>query len=687
MTRPTSGQETGSFVSSSPDQRPSSDKRLERLACYWVEQYGGEGNRFSPEQERLLSRLIQAGIAESEKDADIRNDAVIAEGETARQALFEANLAFAHYMARESVGIHHAGSTRKRMDAQRRWIEQDETDPLAIEQRMARRRRSAGTYVPISTLRSPLASLEDRYARAEWGLWEATARFLPERPGKPVAKFVTYAAWGVQVAIDKGTSYDEHSGIRLPVGANKSIRRYFGDHLSLAPDETVPDDIARMIDQLKQPPFPDELEGFEPGSVEDSLYDEDDDVARTFAEVCADPYGIEPEAEFDPSVDYLRERLDRLSERQAGIIALRYGLREAGSDSLPHFMTGSKTDGSTLQVEPIEPHTLNEIGRVYGITAGRVRQIEGQVMSVLRRPPLGKRVQLNDLVMGDRHLAASDIWRGDAVRVPHARSSHQAIPHYTVETRTTPSEDDIQAAERLKEARRWAEMDKAWQAHPDDAWEDEVRTDRRELNDEEIGALATILDAIPYWYFTDAPGGPSRNAPPIPLPGFYEVVMGKTLSPNTMNRLWQYFMDTTYRRLADSARGDFNPDTVGKLFSQLIDRYIESPDVPVELHIPDHASGKIGFLASNLGLAHVEIYGNPGSNVAAWNRGDSSVIVHGDTGANAGAFMEGDSQLFVYGLAGVNCGVGARENAQIACEVASSVGKHDATVLVGDTLR
>ncbi len=61
--------------------------------------------------------------------------------------------------------------------------------------------------------------------------------------------------------------------------------------------------------------------------------------------------------------EQLHQVLDTLSEREAGVVSMRFGL----------------TDG--------QPKTLDEIGKVYGVTRERIRQIESKTMSKLRHPP------------------------------------------------------------------------------------------------------------------------------------------------------------------------------------------------------------------------------------------------------------------------------------------------------------
>lgn len=101
--------------------------------------------------------------------------------------------------------------------------------------------------------------------------------------------------------------------------------------------------------------------GREPISLHTPLGEEGD---SEFGDLIEDTEAVSPAdaVSFTLLQQQLRALLDQLSEREAGVISMRYGL----------------TDG--------KPMTLDEIGRVYGVTRERIRQIEAKTMSKLRHP-------------------------------------------------------------------------------------------------------------------------------------------------------------------------------------------------------------------------------------------------------------------------------------------------------------
>lgn len=176
-------------------------------------------------------------------------------------------------------------------------------------------------------------------------------------------KFSTYATWWIKQAITRAMA-DQARTIRIPVHMVELINKVARTHRRLQIDlgrEPTPEEIAKEseleVDRVI------EIQGYgrEPISLHTPLGEEGD---SEFGDLIEDTEAISPAdaVSFTLLQQQLHSLLDQLSEREAGVISMRYGL----------------TDG--------KPMTLDEIGRVYGVTRERIRQIEAKTMSKLRHP-------------------------------------------------------------------------------------------------------------------------------------------------------------------------------------------------------------------------------------------------------------------------------------------------------------
>ena len=176
-------------------------------------------------------------------------------------------------------------------------------------------------------------------------------------------KFSTYATWWIRQAITRGMA-DQSRTIRLPVHlveqVNKlaRIKREMHQNLGreatdeeLAEESGIPaEKIADLLEHSRDPVSLD----MPVGSDEEAPLG--DFIEDSEAVVAVDAVS------FTLLQDQLQSVLATLSEREAGVVRLRFGL----------------TDG--------QPRTLDEIGQVYGVTRERIRQIESKTMSKLRHP-------------------------------------------------------------------------------------------------------------------------------------------------------------------------------------------------------------------------------------------------------------------------------------------------------------
>jgi len=176
-------------------------------------------------------------------------------------------------------------------------------------------------------------------------------------------KFSTYATWWIRQAITRGMA-DQARTIRVPVHMveviNKLARAQRHLFQSLGRDP-LPEELAKELDMTPEKVVEVQKYGREPISLQTPL---GEDGNSQFGDLIEDSEAMV--AIDSVSFKLLREQLglvlDTLSEREAGVVTMRFGL----------------TDG--------QPRTLDEIGKVYGVTRERIRQIESKTMSKLRHP-------------------------------------------------------------------------------------------------------------------------------------------------------------------------------------------------------------------------------------------------------------------------------------------------------------
>jgi RNA polymerase primary sigma factor len=176
-------------------------------------------------------------------------------------------------------------------------------------------------------------------------------------------KFSTYATWWIKQASTRAMA-DQARTIRIPVHMVEMINKVARAHRRLSGElgrEPTPDEIATETELPVERVTEVQSYGREPISLHTPLGEEGD---SEFGDLIEDTEAVSPAdaVSFTLLQQQLRSLLDDLSEREAGVISMRYGL----------------TDG--------KPMTLDEIGRIYGVTRERIRQIEAKTMSKLRHP-------------------------------------------------------------------------------------------------------------------------------------------------------------------------------------------------------------------------------------------------------------------------------------------------------------
>jgi RNA polymerase primary sigma factor len=176
-------------------------------------------------------------------------------------------------------------------------------------------------------------------------------------------KFSTYATWWIRQAITRAMA-DQARTIRIPVHMVEVINKLARVQRQMLQDlgrEPTPEELAVELDMSPEKVVEVQKYGREPISLHTPLGEDGD---SEFGDLIEDSEAIQPgeAVSFTLLQEQLHSVLDTLSEREAGVVSMRFGL----------------TDG--------QPKTLDEIGKVYGVTRERIRQIESKTMSKLRHP-------------------------------------------------------------------------------------------------------------------------------------------------------------------------------------------------------------------------------------------------------------------------------------------------------------
>ena len=176
-------------------------------------------------------------------------------------------------------------------------------------------------------------------------------------------KFSTYATWWIRQAITRAMA-DQARTIRIPVHMVEVINKLARVQRQMLQDlgrEPTPEELAKELDMTPEKVIEVQKYGREPISLHTPLGEDGD---SEFGDLIEDSEAVVPAdaVSFTLLQEQLHSVLDTLAEREAGVVSMRFGL----------------TDG--------QPKTLDEIGKVYGVTRERIRQIESKTMSKLRHP-------------------------------------------------------------------------------------------------------------------------------------------------------------------------------------------------------------------------------------------------------------------------------------------------------------
>ncbi|MEP6462231.1 MAG: sigma-70 domain-containing protein, partial [Frankiaceae bacterium] len=157
---------------------------------------------------------------------------------------------------------------------------------------------------------------------------------------------------------------DQARTIRIPVHMVEVINKLARVQRQMLQDlgrEPTPEELGRELDMSPEKVVEIQKYAREPVSLDQTIGDDGDSQLGDFIEDSEAPVAADV-VSFGLLQDQLSSVLQTLSEREAGVVSMRFGL----------------TDG--------QPKTLDEIGHVYGVTRERIRQIEAKTMSKLRHP-------------------------------------------------------------------------------------------------------------------------------------------------------------------------------------------------------------------------------------------------------------------------------------------------------------
>ncbi|MBU9722486.1 MULTISPECIES: RNA polymerase sigma factor RpoD [Bacillaceae] len=183
-------------------------------------------------------------------------------------------------------------------------------------------------------------------------------------------KFSTYATWWIRQAITRAIA-DQARTIRIPVHMVETINKLIRVQRQLLQDlgrEPTPEEVSKEMDLTPEKVREILKIAQEPVSLETPIGEEDDSHLGDFIE---DQEALAPSdaAAYELLKEQLEDVLDTLTDREENVLRLRFGL----------------DDGRT--------RTLEEVGKVFGVTRERIRQIEAKALRKLRHPSRSKRLK------------------------------------------------------------------------------------------------------------------------------------------------------------------------------------------------------------------------------------------------------------------------------------------------------
>ncbi|NCN52410.1 sigma-70 family RNA polymerase sigma factor [Candidatus Parcubacteria bacterium] len=263
------------------------------------------------------------------------------------------------------IGQYPLLSAQEERDLAKRIIEEDE------EARNLLARANLRLVVSIAKKyvgRSPDLTLLDLIQEGNLGLFKAVDKFDHEKG----FKFSTYATWWIRQAITRALA-DQSRTIRIPVHMVETMAKYKQVSRRLAQDlgrDPMPEEIATEMNVEVEKIYQIEKISQDTISLELPVGADDDDRSR-LSDFISDDKIISPDQEVAHRIlaDQMQEILDTLSEKERKILEMRHGL----------------IDGTY--------HTLEEVGKEFGVTRERIRQIEAKALEKIRQHEKARRLK------------------------------------------------------------------------------------------------------------------------------------------------------------------------------------------------------------------------------------------------------------------------------------------------------
>jgi RNA polymerase sigma factor (sigma-70 family) len=598
-----------------------------------IEVHGDLDTRFTDEEEQALAVSIEVG--HNAKETLERNrtssesvieeyEQLIAKGREAQHTLVVANLRFAAYYARLSMNITPARSGKSKSQGDTVGDEPDLTAGDVIAGMDVKFR--GGAYADIKLLASKHANLDDRTQVAMEALIGAAAsyRVKTDRNGRRVT-FRSHMGYRIHSALADYSKTIEKPGWQLgmnDIGYLSAARRH--------PEDVSPHRLAELQRRIAGAEAVSwdhvELHKPAPDEYENDWYPRQ---PLTLADVYADP-AYERIAKH-LGAEALSDAIGKLffevlSEREAGVIRLRYGMLRPDPES---HDTYERT------------RSLREIGEVYGATPERIRQIVDKTLKKLREPsvhaPLTPYVAAEALLWGTENRITPYI--PDAMpplRTERLTGMAASRNHIAVDTTAF----DVEEARYGKNGSRVAST-----AH--DEWDGPSRLTPIELaaQYEYIGvAFSRLLYRSGDYHYQRSFAQDMQSEYPKGLAAIINEQLGRRLTVGHLEQFWNeklmQFNQTMQRRRGD----DFDVQRMPALWSYLVAERMRDQDA-IEITIPHELNGKLHC-------------------IGAWLR-HGRLTVHGNVADFAGYKLGGLADLYIKGSVGDYAAMGAHRYAQM----------------------
>ena len=637
------------------DQYPN-DKEMKASAP--INESDGAYNRriaeieiLDKDQEIALAQTIQSGLAAEAQlkqaksegaSTDLELQQRVDEGRVARDELVTKNLRLAAWMARESMGLpSFAGA-----------------EPM-----------KGNITHQLKDLSGGPLEYADRVQIANIAVMKSAGKYTGA-----TGKFSTFVAWQIEADLLRAVG-DENSGGRYPEHILSEIRklnrerRHNADAHSGVPDDaevanlldTSEDRLAylMLLDQSRRVHYVEDLIRFR------SAQDIDLDTGEVAEEITLGD--VIPMDDATDTTEYegmqgvaateVNKTLALLTDRERRILELKYGI---------------STD---------DPHTLDEIGRVFNVTRERIRQIEGKTYEKLRHP--------------DRSRGLVDFAQlAPTSPVGHLRTEYTADGN-TLKTRRSGEGILVPLSDDPDEAHDPWEYDRPEYLVGSELSAEEL-AEIQEAFDEELMSLNPYL-------FQKAFVAGRRESYPQTIVDRFESKFGDRLRTEHIESFWNSKLEQFVQNITIfEQEEDMSSDEVGLVFTALLRKTMTDTDV-VELQIPAGLDGKIGSIGTgfehgliivngNVGdniarglsdLGQVEVFGNVGRGAGSGMRGYANLIIHGDAGDDLGRESAGQAFIKVEGDAGNRLGYGIKGEAHV--EISGHTGDDAGMEMKGQT--